>query len=170
MPGRTWTRLALAVCTGALLVSAAEAQSPSGAACGTYEYAYPHNTEDLNENHTIAFDCSGELRGWYYGTSDDFDRGREGYLPGFFVAEMSGLVVSGDSIVFALDVAEEEYFASPVSLRYRSAEQVPEEQLEPWRYSVFANARQYDGVVSADSIVLNVDGGERVFVRRAPSR
>ena len=95
MRDRTWTSLAVFMCMGPLLASTARAQSPSDSVCGTYEYAYPANTELLNENHTIVLDCSGErLRGWYYGTSDDFDRGREGYLPGFFVAEMSDVVVS----------------------------------------------------------------------------
>lgn len=147
------------------------ALSPAEPACGVYRYSYPHNTERLNEDHFIRLDCSGQtLRGWYWGTSDDFDRGREGYLPGFFVVEMSDLAMTEDSIRFTLQVAEEEYFARPIPLRFHDAEQVPGHLNEPWAHGIRTEPRQYRGVVHPDSIVLEVDGRERVFCRLEGSR
>jgi hypothetical protein len=103
MVGRVPSTLAVFLCTTQLLPSLVGAQSQGEMPCGTYGYTYPHNTENLSEDHYILLDCSGErLRGWYFGTSDDFDRAREGYLPGFFVVEMTDVAVAGDSIHFTL--------------------------------------------------------------------
>jgi hypothetical protein len=113
-----------------------------------------------------VLDCSGEpLRVWYYGTSDDFDRGREGYLPGFFVAEMRDLTVSEGRIRFTIQVAEGDYFTEPVPLLYRGAEQVPKERFEQWGHGFRADPRQYEGLVGPDSIVVDAEGRERVFSR-----
>lgn len=166
MPVRTWATLAICMWSSPSVSSPASAQSLPEIACGTFEYTYPHNTEQLSENHFIVLECEGERpRGWYYGTSDDFDPGREGYLPGFFVAEMEDLTVSGDRIGFAIRVRAEEYSVRPVPLAYRSAEQVPEELFESWRYGLDAGPRRYQGTISGDSIVLDVDGTPRVFSR-----
>jgi hypothetical protein len=68
---------------------------------GIYEYDYPYNTKDMNENQYIAFKKEGDsVRGWYFGTSDEFDEVREGYLPGYFVSEIEDLTIKGDSIFF----------------------------------------------------------------------
>jgi len=166
MLGRMCAMLVISFSLSQLPANPVGAQSQSELTCGAYEFAYPYNTEQLSENHFIVLDCSSEpLRGWYYGTSDDFDRGREGYLPGFFVAEMRDLAVSEDSIHFTIQVAEAEYFTRPVPLGYRGAEQVPEEQFEQWGHGVRTDPRQYQGVVDADSIVLGADGRKRVFSR-----
>ena len=164
--GRMCVALAIALCLTQLPARPVGAQSPRDPPCGTYEYAYPYNTEQLIENHFIVLDCSREpLRGWYYGTSDDFDRGREGYLPGFFVAEMRGLTVSEARIHFTIQVAEEDYFTEPVPLVYRGAEEVPKEEFEQWGHGIRADPRQYQGLFVADSIVVMVEGRERVFSR-----
>lgn len=156
----------------ALSASPMDAQAaPPYAVCGTYEHVYPHNTELLDENHFIVFDVEGErLRGWYYGTSDDFDPGREGYLPGFFVAEMDSLAVTESALTFALEVRPDEYFATPVPLSFRGAEEIPEGRLEAWTHAPAARPRPYLGTVSADAIVLDVDGASRIFHRVVPPR
>ena len=84
----------------------------------------------------------------------------------FELRERDGdIAVSGDRIRFTISVSEDEYFARPVPLRYRGAERVPGDEHEPWTHSIRADPRQYHGIVNADSIVLDVDGRERLFVR-----
>jgi hypothetical protein len=166
MRGRVGTGVAAALSSSVLLVGPVASQAPGAEACGAFEYTYPYNTEHLNENHFIVLACSEDpLQGWYYGTSDDLDPGREGYLPGFFVAEMGDLNLTGDQIRFTIEVPADAYFASPVPLIYRRAECVPRDRYESWRPGMPAGPRYYRGTISADAIVLQIDGGERVFVR-----
>lgn len=70
---------------------------------GVYEYVYEHNTKSLIQNHYIELvKKNGIIEGRYYGTSDDFDDAREGYLPGFFSADMKNLQINGNNITFAV--------------------------------------------------------------------
>jgi hypothetical protein len=130
-----------------------------------YEYTYEHNTPALVENHYIVLDsAAGGIRGWYFGTTDDFDSAREGYLPGFFVAPMEDLRLSGDAIAFTL--RPRELFASPVPLRYRDPAEIPRELRQQWTGPALqAEARSYSGTVAADRITLDVDRKPRLFVR-----
>jgi len=131
----------------------------------TYEYVYPYNTPDLIENHYLVLDTAGpEPRGWYYGTSDEFDSAREGYLPGFFVAPMSDVQVSAGAISFALS-RPARFFSSPVPREYRSADAVPAGRLGDWAVQVTTASRTYGGTVTDDAITLDVPGGPRTFRR-----
>src|SRR5574343_439635 len=68
---------------------------------GIYEFEYPYNTENLNENHNIVLVYeNGILSGKYYGTSDEFDEAREGYYTGYFVADMNNLRIENDAILW----------------------------------------------------------------------
>ncbi|VAW66530.1 hypothetical protein MNBD_GAMMA10-1475 [hydrothermal vent metagenome] len=70
---------------------------------GIYEYVYEYNSERLIENHYIKiFYKKGKAQGIYYGTSDDFDEAREGYLPGFFSSKMNSIKVDGAKISFSI--------------------------------------------------------------------
>jgi hypothetical protein len=131
----------------------------------TYEYVYPYNTPDLTENHYLVLDTSGpEPRAWYYGTSDEFDTAREGYLPGFFVAPTTDLALSAAAISFAID-RPDRFFAAPVPLDYRSPDDVPAGLLGEWSVPLPTAARRYAGTLSDDTITLDVPGGPRVFQR-----
>jgi|SRR5688572_18862878 hypothetical protein len=153
-------RLAFAV------VAAHAGASNAAAQTVTYEYVYPYNTPELIENHYIVLDMSGaEPRGWYYGTSDEFDAAREGYLPGFFVASMSDLVVSTWAISFTVE-RPERFFVSPVPLEYRSAAEVPVGRIEEWNMPLPMASRRYGGAVRSEEIILDMPGGPRAFGRR----
>ena len=128
-----------------------------------YEYQYAFNTADLNENHFIVLDSiNGRLRGWYYGTSDEFDSAREGYLPGFFVAEMQDLSVSRDRISFSLEKPAQ-LFAAPVPHAYRSSAEIPAGTLKPWTVTLPSARRDYAGTVATGRIVLGMGRAERIF-------
>lgn len=76
---------------------------------GIYEFEYPYNTENLNENHYIVLvHKNGVLSGKYYGTSDEFDEAREGYYPGYFVADMNNLRIENDSIYFTINISNKD--------------------------------------------------------------
>ena len=166
---RTWAGVVVGLCLVQCDAGPACEGLWDGAPSRTYEYVYPYNTEQLNENHFIVLECAENMtRGWYYGTSDDFDRGREGYLPGFFVVEMQGLAVSQESIRFTIQVSEEDYFETPVPRVYRSAAEVASDSLEKWRHAVGGDPREYEGTITSDSITLGVDGMQRSFRRLLP--
>jgi hypothetical protein len=130
-----------------------------------YEYRYEFNTETLIENHYIVLDSIGDrLRGWYYGTSDEFDSAREGYPPGFFVGEMEGLSVSDGRISFALR-SPVDLFTRPIPLQYRSPSEIRHGGLERWPMSVANGVKTYGGTLTPHRITLTLERGERVFTR-----
>lgn len=158
-------RAAARACALALaaLATACTARA-QGPAPGLYRSVYPHSTPELVEDNVIVLDTvGGARRGWYYGTSDDFDEAREGYLPGFFVADMEELTLSGDTLTFTLRPAR--MFTAPVPLRYRSAREVPAGVLAPWEAPVREPARRYRATVQADRITVETPFGPRVFTR-----
>ncbi|MFG1691627.1 hypothetical protein ACGF5M_05695 [Gemmatimonadota bacterium] len=131
---------------------------------GTYEYVYEYNTPTLIENQYIVLEVAdGGLRGWYYGTTDDFDMGREGYLPGFFVATMEDLSVVGESLAFTLRVSSEECFSKPVALEYRDPGQLPTDEYQRWIQTIPMEPRAYRGTITPDRIEMSVDGRPRSF-------
>lgn len=125
-----------------------------------YEYVYPYNTEDLVENHYIELRMRGDsVSGRYYGTTDDFDSAREGYLPGFFVTSMNDLRVDAGSISFSLSPWD--YFIEP----RRPGMDDTSADLTRWKGPELASSRSYRGTITPDSIILFIAGGNRPFAR-----
>ncbi|MCX6107937.1 MAG: carboxypeptidase-like regulatory domain-containing protein [Proteobacteria bacterium] len=99
---------------------------------GVYEYEYPDNTEHFKENHYIVLNGpSHQMTGIYYGTTDEFDKGREGYLPGFFKANMGQIVYGGDTLTFLAIIRPEEIFDSPITPADSPDKQ---KQMHLWKY------------------------------------
>lgn len=91
--------------------------------------------EELNPEEVASLYITtdqGKLRGWFYGTSDEFDHAREGYYCGFFVSEIQDIQINGDTITFQLTIGPDKCFESPVSLQYRSAEEVRNSGQKQW--------------------------------------
>jgi hypothetical protein len=150
------------------LLSAVAWIAPVRAQVTVYEHGYMFNSGDLNENHFIVLDSTtNPPRGWYYGTSDEFDAAREGYLPGFFVQRMRDLVVIDDRISFTLE-RPRVFFTAPVPLRYRTIEEMPVGTLGIWAVRLPEGTARYEGSVTPGLITLRLERGERVFRRTSP--
>jgi hypothetical protein len=114
---------------------------------GTYEYVYPDNTPDLIENHYIIIDeIDNHYVGRYYGTSDEFDDAREGYYPGFFVADMENLEIKNDTIRFRLTVPNDKILTKSVDLKIKTYEEAKEKGYENWPNKMTLEPKEYVGV------------------------
>ncbi|HWR72075.1 MAG TPA: hypothetical protein VN604_02790 [Nitrospirota bacterium] len=151
--------LLLSLCFGVASAIAQQGKSPAIPLSGVYEYVYEHNTKDLIENHYLEFrNANGKIEGYYYGTSDDFDEAREGYLPGFFSARMKNLLVQGASISFEVEVKNTDFFSRPVTPLNKT------EKNTPWGVGIRYATRAYHGEIKGDSILIKTKGfKERVF-------
>lgn len=125
---------------------------------GIYEYIYEHNTDDLVENHYLEFRNKEVL---YYGTSDDFDEAREGYYPGFFVAQIKDLERDENKISFNLKVSDSIFFKQPITPLYQAKEN------EPWEIGIRNDSRNYEGKINGDTIkIITKDFQPRIFVKK----
>jgi hypothetical protein len=124
---------------------------------GTYEYVYEHNT-DIVENHYIQIKNG---KGFYFGTSDDFDNAREGYYVGFFRARMDSLKISRTNISFSLFVNDSMFFDKPItpfSVKNNKSN---------WTNGIQYNWRKYDGKINGDTIEIVTDGfNKRKFIKK----
>jgi len=135
---------------------------------GTYRYEYEYNTDSLQEDQYIVLEVDeSTLQGWFYGTSDEFDDGREGYLPGFFVAEMKNLEVIEGALSFTVRLSSEDCFAEPVPLQYRRFEEVPSARFQRWQgpTGIESSETRYEGMITDQGIELLTRFGPRTFAR-----
>ncbi|WDV45160.1 hypothetical protein PV797_16785 [Clostridiaceae bacterium M8S5] len=133
---------------------------------GGYKYEYENNTKNLVEDHYIVLEEEDEeLVGRYYGTSDEFDEGREGYYPGFFVVDMKALKVDNKSISFILSVKADQIFTNPVKLEYKASTDIPKDENPQWTVTNLLGKRQYSGAIEDGQIKLNIVDGKRIFKR-----
>jgi hypothetical protein len=133
---------------------------------GIYEFVYPYNTQNNNENHYIALKHDGDsMEGWYYGTSDEFDQAREGYLPGYFVAKMTALAIKSDSIFFKLSTGYNKCYVRPVAVGYVTPSLILETN-EIWNQNDEEYLLEYSGDLTKSEITLMVNGTTRVYKKR----
>ncbi len=116
---------------------------------GVYEYVYPDNIPDLIENHYIVLKNGGGL---YYGTSDEFDEARAGYLPGFFVVPMQDLSISGDGIRFKLEITSADLFAKAIPLKFKSSAEAKKAGYKQWEIGCPQQIKRYKGEVRGDTL------------------
>ena len=96
-----------------------------------FHYAYPDApAEDCVVELTYLGDTVVE--GCFWGTSDEFSSGREGYYPGFFVLPMQNVTQRGDSLFFTLDSYGTQFFSNAVSVSFHSAREAAACGLHPW--------------------------------------
>ncbi len=128
---------------------------------GIYEYVYENNTEDLFENHYIKLEeVAGNMIGTYYGTSDDFDEAREGYLPGFFKSQMIDLLITDSIITFKLKVGPSDFYEKAIT-PYKN-----HKINNHWMVNLPFSVREYWGKLSTDKFVINSNGlDQRIFIK-----
>ena len=115
---------------------------------GTYEYIYPYNSADLIENqYIVLIQNKTGYSGWYYGTSDEFDSAREGYLPAFFVTEMLNLKISNDTITFKLAISDNDLLIEPVTLKLRSTEEAIKAGYSKWSNMINPTPKECWGLI-----------------------
>ena len=130
-----------------------------------YEYIYPYNTRFTNENHYIVLKkIKGKFYGWYYGTTDEFDEVREGYLAGYFVKEMTDLKISKNIITFILIVSDEECYTEPISIKYKSEKEFPKNKYKKWKVGGFNfEPKKYNGIMNKNQIIFKDRDEDIIF-------
>lgn len=125
---------------------------------GIYEYQYEHNTDDLIENHYLEFQ---DGKAFYYGTSDDFDESREGYLPGFFKIEILNLKITDNKIDFTIDIDDSDLYKNPI---------IPLKKVDNnnlWGIEIQKKQRRYTGNVNDNIIILKSQGiASRNYIKK----
>lgn len=90
----------------------------------------------------VLWQAQGKLYGRYNGTTDAFDRGREGYLPGYVVAPMQDVKVLNDSTLsFTLSTTTP--FAYELPLCITSEAQAQALGYAVWRHPLFWDDPDY---------------------------
>ena len=137
---------------------------------GIYKHTYEYNSEDNTEDHYIVVsDSNSVLNIQYYGTSDDFDSGREGYLPGFYSVAAKNIEVESGSISFA--VMPTGFFDKPIipnKTVNKTANKVSKGAINPSAWSLLSHwqMQQFSGTYQLNKIVLDLGRSEsRVFER-----
>ncbi len=116
---------------------------------GMYEYKY--DPESSEENHYILIEKKEDrYEGRYYGTSDEFDEGREGYLPGYFVADMKDLKITNTDISFTLNVPNEKILNKKLSLKIKSFDEAVSMGYENWGNRMTLQPKEYKGKIKPD--------------------
>ena len=132
----------------------------------TYEFVYPYNTKDLIENHYIKLSFGpGSLTGKYYGTTDEFDEAREGYLPGFFVTDLFDLEIQGDSIKFVILCSDDDFFTKPIDLKIQNSNEARSQGYTKWNVKMRTNMKKYRGSIQGDTIHIKDENDDRLYSR-----
>jgi hypothetical protein len=128
---------------------------------GVYEYKYEYNTKDLTENHYIKLEeINGKVSGIYYGTSDDFDEAREGYLPGFFKANMLNINITDSKINFKVKVNASDIYDKAIT-PFKNPK-----NNKQWTIGLRNYERNYFGKISANKILIETEGfDKRTFIK-----
>ena len=72
------------------------------------------------------------LCGYLWGTTDEFDYAREGYLPGYMVVPMQDIKQKGDTLNFEIDTDGHKFYSAPVSIYIHDPEKEHCDSLHQW--------------------------------------
>ncbi|MTI41557.1 hypothetical protein [Fulvivirga lutimaris] len=130
--------------------------SITGSTTGTFYYDYPRDNKDFVEDSYIILDSSNNYtNSRFYGTTDEFDEAREGYLPAFTMCEINKLFLSQDSISFTINFFGNKLYNRPIDLEVSSHEQLEDStslKSDPWNFG--EQSVNLTGKVFQDSLVI----------------
>lgn len=73
------------------------------------------------------------IDGYFWGTSDEFEGAREGYLPGFFVLRLQDIRNNDTGFTFVLNMENNKFFSGPVDVSIHSSEEALKHGYHIWR-------------------------------------
>ena len=79
---------------------------------------------DMEDRIIVIVKDDNKYKCFYYGTSDDFEEAREGYLPGFISLEATNLSFSGGEISFHLNSTNHNFYSQPVEIGLHTDEDI----------------------------------------------
>ena len=118
---------------------------------GTYLWKYPAEyATSLNQDNRIVIHKNDNIfKGTFYGTTDEFDKAREGYLPGFFVLNIEDLYIEGDTIRFNLRPEIDDFFNEYIDSSIKSSEDAMKKGYTHWTnfdHFPFITLKRYEGL------------------------
>jgi hypothetical protein len=132
---------------------------------GSYKWTYSHNTKNLKEDHYLVLLNNGnKLYGLYFGTTDDFDEAREGYLPGFYLSEINNIIINDKNIEFNVTLNSNNIFTEEIPRGTISVNQI---KLDKWDTVINFDRTKiyYKGKIESNRLMLIIDGNERIFIK-----
>lgn len=108
--------------------------------------------------------------GYFYGNSDEFDRNREGYMPGYFVQKLEGKGKDG-KFGFFMNMKGKAFLNAPVDLKYRSHfEALTQDFYEGWKEKtivsqdvIYSGRQTKDGSIELSNKTYPYKEGTRLF-------
>ncbi|MEW5675958.1 hypothetical protein ABGT15_06555 [Flavobacterium enshiense] len=120
--------------------------------------------EEQNENGETV---QKTLTGLLYGTTDLFDDAREGYAPGFFVANCRIEPYESNSLQLSLKLEEADILESPVRFPIKSTEEALAKGNKKWEVTTFNISQDYFfEIKNPKELLLKLDSGEKSFIKR----
>lgn len=124
----------------------------------TVWYVYDVPGSDSEDNILeLSFKNGSVVGGYFWGTSDEFCEGREGYYPGFFVLRLSQIHHDGGNLSFVLNSKGMSYCSGPVDASVHSTEEAQRRGSHEWMQDArfFTDSIRYCGTFREDGFLLS---------------
>lgn len=125
----------------------------------TEYYYYFHNTQKVNgknipdmEDEIIMIVYSqNTTKCYFYGTSDEFDEAREGYLPGFITLEATNAVVKDGNISLRFNSTDHNFYSQPIEPFLHTDQEIKSAGYRLWLQGLSDSQIVMEGRFNSDS-------------------
>lgn len=141
-----------------------------------YYWDYPETIHNHMDDQIIELAYVGDsvVNGYFWGNSDEFDVGREGYYPGYFVLNMKEIRHTGNRLSFLLDARNIQYLNDPVS--EHNMELALKHGARRWNQEngYGRDTARYNATVSGNHLILHKEKSkypyleDHIFVKMEP--